>query len=148
MLKVVGFSTNPLKLETRAIHIAVPFIAQRRRRVEKVAQGVSPGYKAKTGSSPGGATQRLPRETLMCRASGARQHSSIFPSAYALGYFMPRLPALFEVDRCILIHLKLLIHATLRWCLGRCVAHSGPQSHRIAGPLIPRNKTIPLKHVP
>src|SRR5215469_6092519 len=94
MLKVVGFSTNPLKLETRAIHIAVPFIAQRRRRVEKVAQGVSPGYKAKTGSSPGGATQRLPRETLMCRASGARQHSSIFPSAYALGYFMPRLPAL------------------------------------------------------
>src|SRR5262249_15056305 len=104
MQKAVPFSTNSLKLESPGDPHAAAFIAQRRRRVEKAAQSVSPVYKAKTGSSPGGATQRLPRETLMCRASGARQQLSTFPSpdphpnapapramgtpVYALGYLL------------------------------------------------------------
>jgi hypothetical protein len=39
----------------------------------------------------------------MCRASGARYHLSIFPSAYALGYLVAAPPALFEVSRRMLI---------------------------------------------
>jgi len=41
----------------QAIRIAVNQIAQRRRRVEKVASGRQPWVTAKNGSSPGGATQ-------------------------------------------------------------------------------------------
>ena len=33
-------------------------------------------------------------ESAKCRASGARPSIPCFPSAYALGYIMPRLPAL------------------------------------------------------
>jgi len=48
----------------------------------------------------------------MCRASGARHHSSIFPSAYALGYFMPHLPALVRGGSLHPDRLKFLVLAT------------------------------------
>src|SRR5262249_7595395 len=147
MQKAVPFSTNSLKLESPGDPHAAAFIAQRRRRVEKVAQSVSPVYKAKRGRAPEGRhNDCLARHS--CAAPPAlvniyqpfpaltptptRQHRARWgPRFTRWDTFSARLPTLFEVDRCILIHLKLLIHATLRWCLGRCVAHSGPQSHRI-----------------
>ncbi len=55
----------------RGIHTAVNQIGQRRRRVKKVAQGVSPGLTSKNGFSPGGATQNsmasARRDTLVPR---------------------------------------------------------------------------------
>src|SRR5260370_5560636 len=97
-----------------AIHIAVNQIDQRRRRVKKVAQGVSRGCAVKTVSSPGGATRiRWPTRggRRLCRASGACLHYRTIPSADALGYLPDAPPALFLVIRCILDRLEFLVHA-------------------------------------
>src|SRR5260370_13137499 len=78
-----------------AIHIAVNQIDQRRRRVKKVAQGVSPGYAVKTVSSPGGATRiRWPTRggPRFCRPSGACLHYRTLPSANALGHPLAATP--------------------------------------------------------
>ena len=103
-----ALSTNSLPKIWR-LSERLSLIAQRRRRVEKVAQGVSPGSKVKIVPSPRGATQFHSLAGHPCAAPPALVIISTFPSADALAYLLNAPTALSSAIRCILNRPKFLV---------------------------------------